>query len=484
MPSPFTDSEDAFGLWAENASLLDGLLGNDNYDLGHVFAAECTGGVAGLASLANVCSMKNKARAVSCVFGGNLGTLRATFYHEIGHQLGANHTWSNCGVAVNEGQRSAVTAVEPGSGSTIMSYGGVCGPFNIVASAQSNLHGISIQEVKSTLMSDTINCYQLIPTENTPPTVNVRESGFTIPIGTPFELNAIAADVDSTTLTYSWEQFDTGAVSQIGFPIANAPSFRAYTPIRESERIFPRINDIILNRSSDVEVLPDTTRRLTFGVTVRDNDERGGSTTFSEVLFFATAEAGPFILTQPDSADIEYAPADSIMVRWEVANTDVAPVNCSLVDVFLTVDNGKTFDHVLAKGIANNGETKVLLPDTTTTRARIKVKCADNIFFDVSNNRFRIVEQIISSTEQVYTQPIDLFPNPTKNKVTIVFSEKINEQIDLVIIDGLGQIIKRETVAPFTTDFTISTNTLTNGIYYIKGNIRDQFFSKRFIKNE
>ena len=484
MPSPYTDSEDAFGVWYENASILDSLLGNESYDLGHVFAAECTGGVSGLAALANVCSVENKARAASCVFNGNLGTFRATLYHEIGHQLGANHTWSNCGVAVNEGQRSAATAVEPGGGSTIMSYGGVCGPFDIVGTAQDNLHGISIQEIESTLTSDSIGCYQLIPTENTPPVVGIRESGFTIPISTPFELNAIASDIDSTTLTYSWEQFDTGAVSQIGFPIENAPSFRAYAPVRVSERIFPRINNIILNKPSDVEVLPDTTRMLTFGVTVRDNDERGGSTAFSEVVFFASAAAGPFTVLQPDSANIEYEPADSITVRWDVANTDTAPVNCSLVDVYLSVDNGKKFNYLLVKEIPNNGETRVLLPDTTTTRARIKIKCSDNIFFDMSNNRFKITEQIISSTEEIYSGPIYLFPNPTQNELTLVFPETINKEIDLEIIDALGQIVRREKIASYTASFSIDTGDLSAGMYYLKGNVKEQIFSKRFIKNE
>ncbi len=482
--SPYTDSEDAFGLWWENAFLLDSLLGNENYDLGHVFAAECTGGVSGLAALASVCSTTNKARAASCVFDGNLGTFRTTLFHEIGHQLGANHTWSNCGVAVNEGQRSAATAVEPGGGSTIMSYGGVCGPFDIVTTAQDNLHGISIQEIESALTSDSIGCYQLIPTENTPPIINVIESGFTIPVATPFELNAVAEDVDNTTLTYSWEQFDTGAVSRIGFPIENAPSFRAYSPVRESKRIFPRINDIILNKSSDVEVLPDTSRMLTFGVTVRDNDERGGSTAFSEVMFFASAEAGPFTVLQPDSANIEYAPTDSIEVKWEVANTDVAPVNCASVDVYLSFDNGKEFNYLLAKEVPNNGGTSVLLPDTTTTRARIKIKCSDNIFFDMSNNRFKIIAQIISSTEQIYTQAIHLFPNPTNDKLSVVFPETLREELDIVIIDALGQIVKRENVAAHTTSFIISTDGFPTGIYYLKGSVDKQIFSKRFIKNE
>ena len=484
MPSPFDDPGSAFEILTSNTALLDSLIGNDTYDLGHVFSAECTGGVSGVAFLASVCTEENKARGVSCIFDESIPDFRRTLYHEIGHQLGANHTWSNCGQPVNESQRNAATAVEPGSGSTIMSYGGICGPFNVVGAPQDNLHGISIQEISNTLASDTIGCFQQIPTDNTAPVVAVRASGFTIPISTPFELTATASDAENTALTYSWEQFDTGAVSEVGFPIENAPSFITFKPSKEATRIFPRITNIILNKMVSGEVLPDTTRQLTFGVTVRDNQAGGGSTTFAEVAFSATAEAGPFLVMHPDSANIEYGMGDSILVQWDVANTTAAPVNCAHVDIYLSFDNGQEFSELLAANIPNNGTMMVALPDTTTNRARIKVKCSDNIFFDMSNNRFKIVEQLISSTVNFYDKPIQLYPNPTTDKVTLEFSEPLTKEVIVSAYDALGRQVFYQKSMPNTAIIQLNTSHFENGIYLLKGKIGAQIFSKRFIVHE
>lgn len=480
-PSPFSDSRAAFPLWAEHTFVLDSLIGSDTYDLGHVFSAECTGGVSGIAFLAGVCSA-DKANAVSCVFNGNIAEFRRTLYHEVGHQLGANHTWSNCGEGTNESQRNPPTAVEPGSGSTVMSYGGVCGPFNIVSNSHDNLHGISILEIKSTLSRDTITCFETSPLENTNPTLSIPSDSFSIPILTPFELIAEASDAENTTLTYSWEQFDTGAVSEVGFPIGQAPSFRAYSPSREPVRVFPRITDIILNRMAAAEVLPDTSRILKFGVTVRDNHPNGGGVTFGQVNFFATAEAGPFLVQYPDSANIEIQRKDSMEIHWDVANTDQAPVNCANVTIYLSFNNGQDFTHLLAEGIPNNGFTKVMTPDTTTNRARIKIKCADNIFFDMSNNRFKIIDKIISSTkEDVFNQKVNLYPNPAKEIVYLNLPTVFQQPIQVSIFNALGRLVKTEEISYKNESFQFNVSEFNTGIYFLKGTIEGQNFSKRFI---
>ena len=96
----------------------------------------------------------------------------------MGHQLGADHTWSNCGEDLNGSQRSSNTAMEPGSGNTIMSYAGSCGENNIKNIAEKFFHGISIQQVNAHL-NNTAQCYQLMPTGNTAPSVKVNiDNGF------------------------------------------------------------------------------------------------------------------------------------------------------------------------------------------------------------------------------------------------------------------------------------------------------------------
>ena len=144
--------------------------------------------------------------------------------------------------------------------------------------------------------------------------------------------------------------------------------------------------------------MPDTTRELTFGVTVRDNQVGGGSTSFAKVAFSATAEAGPFLVLHPDTANIEYQMGDSILVQWDVANTTAAPVNCENVDIYLSLDNGQEFTELLAANIPNDGEQMVVLPDMTTNRARIKVKCSDNIFFAVNCGNFTSGVPVVAIT--------------------------------------------------------------------------------------
>jgi len=186
----------------------------------------------------------------------------------------------------------------------------------------------------------------------------------------------------------------------------------------------------------------------------------------------------------PDSANIEYEMGDSILVQWDVANTTAAPVNCATVDIYLSFDNGQEFPKLLAATIPNNGAMMVALPDTTTNRARIKVKCSDNIFFDMSNNRFKIVEQLISSTVNFYDKPIQLYPNPATDKVMLEFSEPLTKEVTLSVYDALGRQVFYKKSIPNTSIIQLNTSRFQNGVYLLKGKIGTQIFSKRFIVNE
>lgn len=479
-PLDMPDFEGIFDFWENHDSFLDSLIGADSYDIGHVFSVDCGGGIAGVAQLARVCS-DEKAQGLSCIIEEDIQEFRRTFYHEIGHQLGANHTWSNCGEGVNNSQRNRATAVEPGSGSTIMSYGGICGPFDIVSSIHDNLHSISILEIQQVLESDSVNCYETIPLDNDEPILNVRESGFSIPILTPFELTATVMDEINGGLTYSWEQLDTGAISEIGFPIGSAPSFRSFAPVREATRTFPRNTDIILNRSTLTEVLPDIDRNLNFGVTVRDNFESGGSTAFAEVAFSASTASGPFLVLSPDTAGIEFFQGDSIEILWDVANTDLPPVNCAEVDISISFNNGQVFTELLAEQIPNNGRAVVQLPDTTTNRARIKIKCANNIFFDISNNRFRIIERTITSTTFLERADIRLYPNPAKQSLRLEFPTDLPKPNNFIIYNALGLQVEYlgENIAPYSFDIDISH--LSDGLYFLHGKAGSMPFIQRFM---
>ncbi|MEL6942728.1 MAG: cadherin-like domain-containing protein, partial [Bacteroidota bacterium] len=77
---------------------------------------------------------------------------------------------------------------------------------------------------------------------------------------------------------------------------------------------------------------------------------------------------------------------------WDVANTDNGRVNCQRVNIKLSTDGGLTYPITLLDQTANDGSAFVTIPNEISNIARIRVEAADNIFFDISNRNFKIVE--------------------------------------------------------------------------------------------
>ncbi|MFZ1342482.1 zinc-dependent metalloprotease [Thiothrix eikelboomii] len=124
----------------ENPAILNHILGATAYDIGHVIT---TGGL-GWGTYNSPCSSL-KARAASAM--GALSTGLAIeaaavdmLAHELGHQFGARHTFNasaggSCSLVNGLPTRDAGGAVEPGAGTTIMSYAGQCGTTNNILPA-------------------------------------------------------------------------------------------------------------------------------------------------------------------------------------------------------------------------------------------------------------------------------------------------------------------------------------------------------------
>ena len=391
---PYTNN-DGDAMLNQNQKAIDERIGSDKYDIGHVFS---TGG-GGIAFLSSICSRFNKAKGVTGS-GKPVGDPFDIDYvcHEMGHQFGANHTQNNnC-------NRNGATAVEPGSASTIMGYAGICQP-NIQTNSDGYFHGISINEIHNHVVLGTGNtCATFVDVPNSKPIVEVAASEYIIPISTPFLLTATAYDQNEPELTYCWEQMDNRTASMPpSSRNANGPLFRSLLPQLSPTRYFPDLE----NRYRTWEVLPSVERTMNFKCTVRDNHPGNGCTEDVNVKVNTTANAGPFEVTNPNLSSVRWPVGTTQPVTWEVAKTDQAPVNCQFVDIYLSVNGGRSYPHLLASQVPNTGIYDIAVPSMPTKSARIMVKSSDNIFFDVSNNNFEITSSFTISTQKDFFDVCD-----------------------------------------------------------------------------
>ncbi|MDX2279928.1 MAG: zinc-dependent metalloprotease family protein, partial [Saprospiraceae bacterium] len=396
---PFTNGDPGFMI-DENQTNTDAVIGNGNYDIGHVFGTN-SGGLAGLGV---VCSNGNKAKGVTGS-GAPIGDPFDIDYvaHEMGHQFDANHTqYNNC-------NRNNSTAVEPGSASTIMGYAGICSP-DVQSNSDAYFSTASLFEMRPFVTSGGgSTCDNAVSVSNSAPTVTGL-TNYSIPISTPFVLTASATDPLGGSLTYCWEQIDAYVNPMQTMPPASTnttgPVFRSLTPSTSPSRYFPALSAVFANTTPTWEVLPSVGRTMNFRVTARDNFATAGCTGEAANTITTVAAAGPFLVTSPNTA-VTYPGNSSQTITWNVAGTTAAPVSCPNVDILLTTDGGATFT-TLAAATANDGTQSVTMPNITTTTARIWIRCSNNVFYDVSNTNFSIntvVAPTLVINEVDYDQP-------------------------------------------------------------------------------
>ena len=391
-------SANSSGILSSITGVINGIVGSANYDIGHAF----TTGSGGVAYLRAVCG-GNKG-------GGTTGLpnpIGDAFYidfvsHEMGHQFGGNHPFNGSLGNCSGGNRNGSTAYEPGSGNTIQSYAGICGADDLQPHSDPYFHAISLQEINNFINNNGTggSCGDKVNNPNQMPVIDpasMPPAGKTIPARTPFLLSASASDPDGDTPLYTWEEWDLGPQAPLtAGDNGSSPIFRSWPPTPVATRSFPSMSTVLGGPAIKGETMPTTSRELKFRLTVRDRDDglhgmgRNQSADYSVQV---SNSAGPFKVTGPSAGTTWYGGGPGT-VTWDVANTNVAPVNCANVDVLVSVDNGNTFDLVAASSVPNTGSATVTVPPVTaihTNTARVAVICSDNVFFNVSPANFTIM---------------------------------------------------------------------------------------------
>ncbi|MDP3557153.1 MAG: M12 family metallo-peptidase [Bacteroidota bacterium] len=480
---PFTGNNNATTLIGESQTVITSNIGTANFDIGHTFS---TGG-GGLAGLGVVCNATQKARGIT----GSPSPVGDPYdidyvAHEVGHQFKGNHTFNSTVGSCGGGNRNASTAVEPGSGITIMAYAGICGSQDLAPNSIAYFHAISYDEIVNFTNISTGNaCAANTASGNNPPVVT-GSGNYIVPKSTAFMLTGSATDPNSDPLTYSWEETDLGVSGN--WNSGNKVFFRSYNPTASPTRSFPS-NAVVLTGNytgTKGEYVPATAQTLQFRLTARDNKMGGGGVCYA-INSVTIDNSGPLTVTNPNIAGLVWGSGTPQTITWAVNGTNAAPVSCDTVRVLISYNSGATYS-VLLNSTPNDGTELITAPTVTAniTTCRIKIEAKGNIFYDISNFNFEISINVgLNQLSKNNPVGLSVWPNPFTNQISFAAGNLNSESItDVKIMDVLGKTVFQTKYNNKTEiNETIDISSVSAGLYFISVTNNNKQSVYRIVKN-
>ena len=433
----------AYTLLNGNQAYIDNIIGFANYDFGHI-SSRGGGGVA-----RNGICTAIKAEGVTGLPSPVGDAYDIDFVaHEMGHQLSGAHTFNseanNCG----GGTRVTTSSYEPGSGTTIMAYAGICSPEDVQNNSDAYFHARSMIQINSQINGigsggSGTNCAAAQPNGNNAPVITPMTTSL-IPIGTAFVLTGVATDVDNPSgnqLTYCWEQYNAGSVSELPNVTKTAgPNFRSFSPTTSPTRYFPALSTVLNNSLATTwEAVPNVARTMLFSFIVRDNGgPLGGQTERATKSVQFVGAAGPFKVTSQAITE-GWAQNSSQTVTWDVAGTTANGINTANVNIKISTNGGATFTMLLAN-TPNDGSETVIAPNVVSQNCRIMIEAVGNVYYAINKAPFYIGYSISNNCTNYLS-------NTTADNVT-----------PFTIPDNSISYIQKKFVVPTTTNLISDVN--------------------------